>query len=398
MPNVGCICEFNPLHNGHLSLLKRMKEEAGPDGTAICAMSGNAVQRAEFPLFNRAARARAALECGADLVMELPFPWCAAPTEDYALCGIRILKCLGTDILMFGSECGDMDRLVSLSNALRTRFPDYREQRRRESPSLGEARLTAEFLESSEGYLPGPNDRLGMAYLEALRNEAPDMKALTLMREPLSPSSPSATALRNRIRQDRNLYGIAAFVPGNVLPFYHLESESGYWSCSEGLGGVATPILLFYRIASEEILRGLYGMDSGLEKRIRKAASMAPDGESFFAALKTKRYTDAHLRRVLLFGLTGVRASDCSDLPGYTRLIGANERGLRQLARIKKQESEIPVLSKPADIPSGIRARKQAEFERKLDTLYTLQLSVPVPAETGKTQSPVIVLDTGSGE
>ena len=193
MPNVGCICEFNPLHNGHRTLLNRMRELAGPDGTVICVMSGNAVQRAEFPLFSRSTRARAALNCGADLVVELPYPWCAASAQDFAECGVRILADLGTDCLVFGSECGDVEVLRRLAYLMRTEYPEYRGRRREESPSLGEARLTAEYLESEAGFLPGPNDRLGMAYLYAVHVVNPSLHVETVRRPGACPSAPSAT-------------------------------------------------------------------------------------------------------------------------------------------------------------------------------------------------------------
>ncbi|MBO4277044.1 MAG: nucleotidyltransferase family protein, partial [Clostridia bacterium] len=69
------ICEYNPFHRGHLYQLNRIKDSF--DGV-ICVMSGDAVQRGDFAVAGKYLRARAALECGADLVLELPAPWCCA--------------------------------------------------------------------------------------------------------------------------------------------------------------------------------------------------------------------------------------------------------------------------------------------------------------------------------
>ena len=72
MSNCAIICEFNPLHNGHQRLLDAARTLAGEDGTVVCLMSGNFVQRGEPALLHKLDRAAAALAAGADVVLELP--------------------------------------------------------------------------------------------------------------------------------------------------------------------------------------------------------------------------------------------------------------------------------------------------------------------------------------
>ena len=90
------ICEFNPLHNGHLRLLDAARAQAGPEGTVLCLMSGNYVQRGEPALLHRLDRAAAALACGADLVLELPLTAAVASAAGYARGGVGTLAALGT--------------------------------------------------------------------------------------------------------------------------------------------------------------------------------------------------------------------------------------------------------------------------------------------------------------
>ena len=61
------ICEFNPFHNGHKFLLEKIKEEFADE--VVCIMSGNFVQRGDIAITDKYARARAALENGADMVV-----------------------------------------------------------------------------------------------------------------------------------------------------------------------------------------------------------------------------------------------------------------------------------------------------------------------------------------
>ena len=77
----GIIVEYNPLHSGHLRLVEKARELLGADTAVVCAMSGNFVQRGDFALLRKHVRARAAVESGADLVLELPLPWAVSSAE-----------------------------------------------------------------------------------------------------------------------------------------------------------------------------------------------------------------------------------------------------------------------------------------------------------------------------
>ena len=72
------ICEYNPFHKGHALHLERARALSGAD-YIVCAMSGSVTQRGAFARFDKWTRARMALENGADLVLELPARFAAAP-------------------------------------------------------------------------------------------------------------------------------------------------------------------------------------------------------------------------------------------------------------------------------------------------------------------------------
>lgn len=107
----GIICEYNPLHNGHLYHLEQVRR-AGAEGI-VAVMSGNFVQRGDAALLDKFTRARLAIEGGVDLVLELPVPYALAPAENFAMGGVALLTALGNvQEISFGSECGDI-RLLS---------------------------------------------------------------------------------------------------------------------------------------------------------------------------------------------------------------------------------------------------------------------------------------------
>ena len=63
----GIVCEYNPFHNGHLYQIEKAKA-MGAD-KIVCVMSGNFVQRGECAFFDKHLRAKAAIMCGADVVI-----------------------------------------------------------------------------------------------------------------------------------------------------------------------------------------------------------------------------------------------------------------------------------------------------------------------------------------
>ena len=105
MEATGIICEYNPLHLGHQKQLRAVRA-AYPDGGIVCLMSGNYVQRGAPAILDKSLRAKAAIECGADLVLELPVTASLSSAEGFAREGVRILGGF-CDRLCFGAETAD---------------------------------------------------------------------------------------------------------------------------------------------------------------------------------------------------------------------------------------------------------------------------------------------------
>ena len=85
--------------------------------TVVCLMSGNFTQRGEAAVLPPVSRAAMAVQAGADLVLELPFPFAASSARYFATAGVRALGALGIDTLAFGSECADVEVLKQLAAA-----------------------------------------------------------------------------------------------------------------------------------------------------------------------------------------------------------------------------------------------------------------------------------------
>ena len=121
MKTIGIICEYNPLHGGHIRHINESRALAGGDCSVVCVLSGNFVQRGDFAVFGKHARAAAAVACGADLVLELPLPYILSSAERFARGGVELLNALGVVThLSFGSEAGELEPLLEAAGCLVT--------------------------------------------------------------------------------------------------------------------------------------------------------------------------------------------------------------------------------------------------------------------------------------
>ena len=101
---VGIICEYDPFHRGHRRQFELIRAQL-PGARIVCLMSGPFTQRGMPALHSPADRARAALEGGCDLVLELPCAFSVRDAEHFALGGVSILTRLGfVTHLSFGAE------------------------------------------------------------------------------------------------------------------------------------------------------------------------------------------------------------------------------------------------------------------------------------------------------
>ena len=85
----GIIAEYNPFHQGHAFQIQTLKKKLQAD-YVIIAMSGNFVQRGAPAMTDKFSRARMALSCGADLVLELPVLYASSSAEYFAICRVVV--------------------------------------------------------------------------------------------------------------------------------------------------------------------------------------------------------------------------------------------------------------------------------------------------------------------
>ena len=391
MQHVGIICEYNPFHAGHAYLLEQVR---GAE-TVICLMSGNFVQRGSAAVLPPHARAEMALRSGADLVLELPFPYAASSARYFATAGVRALSGLGVDTLAFGSESADRAALVSAAE--QSRGAELRQAMRNAPREEGEAKAYFDALFSTR---LGPNDILALEYTRAILEEGVSMQIHPVYRvgagyhdTDTETAYPSATALREKLAAGED---ITSLFESHLRPIWERASEAGLASADTACLGKA--LLARLRVESESAATGgeirfsrIAECEGGLGAHLCCAAWAATDYRTLCRAAATKKYTNGRIRRALLYILAGVRREDLVAPPAYLRLLGANERGGAFLAETRKTRT-VPVVTKPADITAlGEGAERARALAAVSDSLYALCLPGDILPATLATLPPVML-------
>ena len=376
-PIVGVICEYDPFHLGHRRHFELIRA-ALPDALIVCLMSGCFTQRGMCTLHAPGARARAALEAGADLVLELPCAFSVRDAEHFALGGVQILTSLGfVTHLSFGSEDA-LDTLRPAAMLLEHPTPAF-EQAIKAKLAQGSSFAAAQgaALDLRFG-APGakaaspwqkPNNILALCYLRAIERLQSPLQPLPVKREGdyhapalKDGAFPSATAVR------------AAFLEG---AFAQADAACGYALPRDLIcrpDALDSVLLYKLRTMSAEALSALPDCTEGLENRLKACAMRCSSREALLDALKTRRYARARLSRLCCHALLDVTAEllKAHPTPEYVRLLGLR-RNARELTGLLKQSS-LPVIAKAAD---GDRQNPLWQLDLRAYDLWALGAGLP---------------------
>ncbi len=352
--------ELNPLHFGHLSLLDAARRRSAG---VVCIMSGHFVQRGGPAILDKWARTRLALAAGADLVAELPPPWACAGAERFAQGGVALAGSLaGVGQLFFGSEKADPAAITRAARALLS--PGFSQALARQ-PDTGAsfARRRQQALEGLIGgdaaLLGSPNAALGVEYTKAILGMGLPLRPVPIPRtgaahdQPAAPGEYlSASQLRGKILAGESLRG---FVPGFTCQALEEEKRAG--RCPASLAYLERPILA----------------------RLRGMARQACSLEELYALVKTKRYTHARIRRLVMAAFLGF-TGDLPALPPYLPVLGMTARGAALL-----KGCSLPVVTRLADV-SRLPPAAQALYSlcAQADDLYALSTPSPQPCGRGQ--------------
>lgn len=376
MSVTGIIAEFNPLHTGHELLLKKARER----GTAVAVISGNFVQRGDLAITEKRIRARAALLCGADLVLELPVPYSMSTAQNFALGGVSALNAVGCDTLLFGSESGDITELTAACKILKTKeYPEKLNAYLATGMTFAAARENAACdMGLKKGVLSAANNNLAVEYITAAESIGADFCFETVKRQGAGHDSAepsggfaSASLLRERILSGD--YGFCRdYIPKKVFSLLEPSNIADIRRIESG-------ILSVLRTRTPNELKNLPDISEGLENKLFSAIKLANSLNDLYNRVKVKRYTLARIRRLVLSSFIGLDNTFFMQPPPYVRVLGFNERGTALLKK-RAGRSEIPVVTRVCEINKlSEPARRLFEAECRATDLFALALPKVAP-------------------
>ena len=366
MKIVGILCEYNPLHLGHAKQISSIRKSSGADTAVVCLMSGSFVQRGYPAVFDKMLRARAALEAGADLVLELPVQYCLSSAEGFAAGAVSILGRF-CDEMSFGAEHPGAEALMDTARALLS--PEFSGHLRRhldEGLSFPAARAKAlADMGAPAELVASPNDILAVEYCKAIEAQGSPMRPAPIRREgsyhdaEADPENPSATSLRALIENGKDF---RAYVPTDLFdnaPVHALKF------------GEKAILARLRTMTDAEFQQLPYGSE-GLWRKLMHECRRQNTLEEILTAVKSKRYTRTRLDRMVMCAFLGLRAEDLAAPAPYVRVLGFTKRG-QQVLHIAKRALTLHNVGQRVEHPYWA-------VEQRCSDLYGLFAEKPEPA------------------
>lgn len=387
---LGIIAEYNPFHNGHLYQIEEAKKQTGAD-YVIAIMSGNFTQRGNTSLVNKWVKANMALQNAVDIVIELPTIYSISSAENFAEGAIKILDSLKVvDTLCFGTETADFAALNNIANVLYNEPKEYISMLNHElgkGVSYPKARESAlmMYLNDIKRYaniLSGSNNILAIEYLKALKKLKSDMKPYSIQRkkvyyndEKIVDEFASSTAIRKLVAREE-YDEIRKVVPTDSYMLLKEEIKRG--NIVIDIVKFEKEILYELRSMSLSEIAQLPDVSEGLEHTIKKAVDSCNNIIDLINIVKSKRYTQTRIQRILLYALLRITKKDMANakkITPYTRILGFNKKGkqlLSDICRINKKINIITSVKKFESTNTNRTLSQMLEKDIYASNIYTL--------------------------
>ena len=387
---LGIIAEYNPFHNGHFYQIEEAKKQTGAK-YVVAVMSGNFTQRGNTSLIDKWAKAQMALENGVDIVLELPTIYSVSSAENFAEGAIKILDSLKiVDTLCFGTETVDFAALNNIANVLHNEPKEYVAILNHElgkGISYPKARENAlmMYLNDIKRYasiLSGSNNILAIEYLKALKRLKSDMTPFSIQRkkvyyndERIIDEFASSTAIRKLIATEQ-YEEVRKVVPMSSYMLLKEKIEKGNFVID--IIKFEKEILYNLRKMTVKQIAELPDVTEGLEYAIKNAANSCNSLLELVNIIKSKRYTQTRIQRILVYALLGITKKDMANarkvIP-YARVLGFNKNGremLSDICSINPRINMITSVKKYEDQNINKVLREMLEKDIFATNVYTL--------------------------
>ena len=363
MLKIGIVAEYNPFHNGHLYQIRKIKEIFGEDVLIVVVISGDFVQRGEISFLDKWEKTQVNLECGVDLVVELPLYYSIQNAEIFSRMATRILDYLGMDIQVFGAEEENIEILQKVLELQKRQ--DYKDKLM-EYMKKGNSYSTSQRLALKEYDLDGivkSNNILALEYMREMENSNLKIKPYIIKREISEYNEEkvseerekfaSASFLRNELERildefseekfgfdkGKSFEKIQKFVPEKSFEIIFKNLE---WKVNNGISGDKIKEGIFkivkYKVLTEkkEKIMEIYDITEEIYARICGAMIISQNYLEFLKNTKSRNLSNRRVERIILNILLNIKAKMMDFEINYVRVLGFNKKGQEYLKKIRE--------------------------------------------------------------
>ena len=369
MLKIGIVAEYNPFHNGHLYQIRKIKEIFGKNVFIAVVISGDFVQRGEISFLDKWEKTQVNLECGVNLVAELPLYYSIQNAEIFSKMATRILDYLGMDIQVFGAEEENIEVLQKVLDLQKRQ--DYKDKLMGYMKK-GNSYSTSQRLALKEYELDGivkSNNILALEYMREIEKSNLGIKPFIVKREISEYNEEkvekereefaSASFLRNELEKileefcgDKNLKSkklileklekIQKFVPEKS---FEIILENLEFKIKNGINFQKLKEEIFkivkYKILTEkkEKIMEIYDINCEIYARIYRGAAISKNYREFLENTKSRNLSNRRVERIILNILLNIKAGMMDFEINYVRILGFDKKGQEYLKKIRENNN-----------------------------------------------------------
>lgn len=371
MKNIGIVAEYNPIHNGHIYQIDKIKSKF-KDSNIIVIMSGNYVQRGEPAILDKFDRASLAIKYGADLVIQLPTIASLQSADLFAFTAVNILNKMNiTDYISFGVESDNIDdfnRMVDFQIHNEEKIYELQKKyiQNGESYKVAYEKAINELNPANSKNISKPNNTLAIQYIKALKKLNSNIKYYPIIRNDGGYNSTtlddfefqSASTIRNLIKNDTDFTEYAPKELKDLIP-NNLKSLNDY-----------TSILDYTINILEKDPQNIAGYETGILNLINN--NLDSNIEDTIEKSHNKRYTKARLQRFVLNYLLNIDNDIVNSMKeiNYIYPLKFNDNGAKLLKEIKDMEEVLIITNFNDSYNLNSINEKLFDIEIKANGLY----------------------------
>ena len=400
------IAEYNPFHNGHKYHIEKTREKGATH--IIAVMSGNFVQRGDIAICDKHTRAKAALLGGADLVLELPIKYAVSNASYFARGAVSVIEKTGlSGILSFGSKNSVEELMVVAELSEEKKAKEQIEKISREKglsyPSAISFFVKENYGDKLSAVLDDANNTLGIEYIKEAKKQNAKLAFSSVERLGTSHDSlektdniASAMSIRNELyklyssqKEQYNLYNLNNFLPEEALHVYCQAIKSFDMPISkEKFELMALARLYSY---NADYFANINNVSHGLENKILKALQEKCTLPEVYDEIKSKRYTHARVRQIIINAVLGISRDFLEQDIGYVRILGHNEKG-REILRLIKEKQTVDFISNLSEVNTNNKLAAEAlRVDIQAGRLFELCKPIPKKANREFSNKPIII-------